>query len=773
MSLILLFAAIFSLLVGTTAGDGAQAASAPTANTLSLTNHSGGGLRNYPLQFGRPFLQGAIANFPRVLIDGVPTETQADVKNRYPDGSVKFAVIAVVIPSLPPGKPVRLTFANETSGNNAPLSRDEMLDPKKFDFDAAMSLSEPGQPSQTVSARDMLAHGAYKLWTSGPVAQTVEIADDSADATYDIGFDGAHHPFRPRFYATFWPLTHQVQVRYVGEAGKTTELADLSYDLTLTIGEDRKRVYAIDLTGTGPNKKKHWALTNWTKCFWLAGAPPAQVDIDPNIAYLASTRFIPNYDPAVTAPESELAAYYSQWSSYPHDPYDAYYNHPLGNVVWTQTMGQVGGRPEVGPYPIWSLLWLYTGDWRMRQFALGMADLATAFPANLRETKTGKRLLRTDPVGSSTGLGHTVAVTDRKSITWGAYWFVNSGGFAVADRVGVAGPINLTPPFTFDMPHQPSPFYLQYLLTGDPFYLNEMYLWAGATAMMTPGDATVYPYGRGPTGAEGAIKSEIRGDGWGIRNRAETAFIAPDADPEKAYFTALTNDALARWEGGFNITGTAYQGTTMWNWGRQQGVANIPGAPLAGTIPTLHAWETLCPAPYDHTCAETNNANYGPTAASTLSPWMHYYLMYGLARAKELGFAAGPLFSYSAEFLTGIVNDSGMPQMAGIYRIPNVLTPGAWATDWSSVLNAFSPTYRATGITTDFSNGLSQGGNSYTAPASAAAALALDEARGAQSWAWFKQNVYPSVTGGSLGPDPRWPIVPRTDSNELPAVPVE
>ena len=149
---------------------------------------------------------------------------------------------------------------------------------------------------------------------------------------------------------------------------------------------------------------------------------------------------------------------------------------------------------------------------------------------------------------------------------------------------------------------------------------------------------------------------------------------------------------------------------------------------------------------------------------------MHYYLMYGLARAKELGFAAGPLFSYSAQFLTGIVNDSGMPQMSGIYRIANVLMPGVWAPDWASVLNAFSTIYRATGIASDFNRGLSQGGNSYTAPASAAAALAHDEPRGAQTWAWFKQNVYSSVTGGPLGPDPRWPIIPRTDKNALPAI---
>ncbi|HEY1300983.1 MAG TPA: hypothetical protein VGF07_10840, partial [Stellaceae bacterium] len=70
------------------------------ADSVTLTNRSGTPQHNFPLQFGRPFIAGEIAHAPQVLLNGRPIATQADVKNRYPDGSVEFAVIAVVIPSL-------------------------------------------------------------------------------------------------------------------------------------------------------------------------------------------------------------------------------------------------------------------------------------------------------------------------------------------------------------------------------------------------------------------------------------------------------------------------------------------------------------------------------------------------------------------------------------------------------------------------------------------------------------------------------------------------
>ena len=58
---------------------------APTGrvNSITVSNVSGVAISNYPFQFGRPFVDGAIAAAPQVLINGTPLKTQADVKNRY------------------------------------------------------------------------------------------------------------------------------------------------------------------------------------------------------------------------------------------------------------------------------------------------------------------------------------------------------------------------------------------------------------------------------------------------------------------------------------------------------------------------------------------------------------------------------------------------------------------------------------------------------------------------------------------------------------------
>ncbi|HEY1301893.1 MAG TPA: hypothetical protein VGF07_15440, partial [Stellaceae bacterium] len=528
---------------------------------------------------------GEIAHAPQVLLNGRPIATQADVKNRYPDGSVEFAVIAVVIPSLDLRRKEVLTFADQPAAAGPPLDQQQMLDPA-YDFDATVKVTgtAAGASPQTASARAMLAAGDYKVWTQGPVAQTIVLADDSEAAKYDIGFGDGHRPLRPRFVATFWPATHQVALRAIGENDNTAGVEDLAYRLSVSVGYAKPAVlYTADL---GSAKKHHWAFSNWTRRFWLGGAPTDQVDIDFNLAYLAATRFLPNYDPAAAPSSATIAAEYALWTGKPHDLYDGQWDGGL----WQSIMSSAGERQEIGPYPSWAVMWAYSGDWRMRQMALGMADLAGAFPGNLREGAAGKRLLRSDPAGSSTGLGRAVSLTDRKTLVAGKW---NYSYTTAGDAIKIVGPRSTSGPWTFDDAHQPQPFFVPYILTGDPWYLDEMYLWAGFTAGFTNGAATGYPYGRGPTGAEGGEAGELRAAGWLLRSRAEAAFAAPDNDPEKAYFTTLTNDALARWEGGLGLTGTALDGSAEKVWGAAMG-NNYSGnnGPVSYKPPVLHGWES-------------------------------------------------------------------------------------------------------------------------------------------------------------------------------------
>src|ERR1035441_197768 len=70
-------------------------------NSLTITEKGGVTTTNYPVQFGRPFVAAEIGACPRPIINGTPaTSWQADVKNRWTDGSAKYAIIAFLIPSL-------------------------------------------------------------------------------------------------------------------------------------------------------------------------------------------------------------------------------------------------------------------------------------------------------------------------------------------------------------------------------------------------------------------------------------------------------------------------------------------------------------------------------------------------------------------------------------------------------------------------------------------------------------------------------------------------
>jgi hypothetical protein len=744
-------------------------ATAGPANTITITNESGAPQTNYPWQFGRPFVRGEIKRFPQVVINRTPVPTQADVKNRWPDGSVKYAVMAIIVPQIPAQGTMTISIQDQANGNNTPLSKEQMLDPA-YNFDAQMRLAFTGDQTGVASARQMLKNGDFRLWTSGPVAQTIELADDTVAHKYDLGNSDGHYPFRPRFYATFWPATHQVSVRYVGENGLTTGLEDLRYSLTLALGyASPQTVYSIDLTGGPANGKLHWALTNWTRMFWEGRAPEQKINIDYNLAYLTATRFVPNYDTNLKVPDQVIADKYRLWTNKANDLYDAAWN---GKGLWQSGMGSPGARSEIAPYPDWTIAWLYTGDWRTRIISLGMADLASAFPANLRESDPTKNLSRDDAPGAGTGLGHTLSISDRRTICLYRPDLFTSPDTKPEDRVILVAPVSAK--WTFDGAHQPAPFYLSYILTGDPYYLNEMYNWAGFSAARYNGAAANSISGRGPTGAEGVINDELRGAGWVLRNRAEAAFAAPDTASEKHYFSYLTDDALARWEGGFGITGTVFDGNPVKQWGRDKGNSySANNGPYSAKPPTLHNWESNGnPSHPEQNATIVNNEKTGVyqtgAAGSFTAPWMQAYVLYSLGRVKELGFAAGPILNYTGKWLVDLINDSGNPLLVGTYQVP-VERAGGGFFNWHEILTiGFTASYLANALPGYFAQNLVSDGRVVWATPGMAYLVDSNLPGASKGWDWWMSNVYHKVP--DFARNPKWAIVPRNDANTLPEI---
>jgi hypothetical protein len=327
-------------------------------NSITITEAAGVSTANYPIQIGRPFVMGEIPGCPQAVVNGTPVPTQSDIKNKWLDSSVKFAVISFLIPQLNASSQVTVTFQDQGTCDNTPLTQAEMLDPS-YNFEAQMQLTNGS--TLTASARAMLSAGAYKYWTQGPIATTLILADHSAARAFDIGFD-SYRSVRPSFIATFWPALHKVKVRFIGEIADTEALEDVVVNnLTMSLGQSSPQtVYALPAAKSPLTLN---AMSRWTRSmslggtgdalpegagFWIGGAP-SKISIGANQAYLSATTFAFNYDPALVIPSATIGNNYSDawyaWTLQPRDLYDS------GN--WDKGMGDPGARGDIGPRPSW------------------------------------------------------------------------------------------------------------------------------------------------------------------------------------------------------------------------------------------------------------------------------------------------------------------------------------------------------------------------------------------------------------------------------------
>jgi hypothetical protein len=828
-------------------------------NSIKITEKAGVSTTNYPVQIGRPFLQGEIANFPQAVVNGTAVPTQADLKQRYGDGSVKHAILSFLIPSLPANGSVTVTFQNQASANNAALTGQQMLD-SAYNFDAEMQLTAPncaGCQVKTASARTMLSAGDYTYWTSGPVATTVIIADH-ASGTYDLGWQNAkvttlaavlspnattlkvtnatgwtapmlirvngnstdtssnlsaediqvckvnttvvphqltigtptscpslagrgnpgatwqlgmsaypnfwqepastkYKSFRPIFHATFWPGSHKVRVRFVGEIADTEKLQDQIYSLALRLGNSGPAtVY------TNP-QVIHRAATRWTKEFWIGGAP-SRIQIDHNLAYLAATKFIYNFDTTKSMSFASIQNKYDAWLSSPRDLFQG--------ATMETTMGSGGDNDHTGLYTAWDVWWLYTMDYRAQQMATESADLGAAWLFHYREGNVLKKLTRTALNGcgnlcDQAGLGHVLSLTSRPSIS--------TRNLKRPDRLPGDNPIFVGSSsngiWTLGMNHTWEPYTVAYTLTGDFWYLEESWFWASFGAGYTVGPAAAaHEYMRGPTGAEGTIVSEqckwdatakhwyaygyweeIRTQAWILRARVNTAFVSPDNTPEKSYFETLTKDVIAGLEGWHNVPASlndaSYKAT--WTW------ANTVQYNNCGISP-LHVFGrggsefVQTSSPYygiNNTVAEANG--YGV-----------YYMMFALGRAAELGFPANAIAQWSGKFYIDLITQSSNPYLIQMGRYPTTRQPDfQWYSTWADFRNGYTPDYRDRTFFT-------QDGYAYIYSGMVAVAMAhqvTQSAASQQAWNFMKTKVLDTFSWVS----PRaikWAVIPRTSN---------
>src|ERR1700682_4008097 len=152
-----------------------------------------------PVTLGRAFASGEFAQCLQPVLGGVPISSyQVDVKNRWPDNSVKFAIVSFIIPNLQSNGALSVSFQPSSSCNNSAfLSQSQMLNFNSGNWGAEMDVTAAGTTVKP-NASTMLARtdpGANSLgdckndyWLQGPVVTAVIVQDCTSTTAFDFGW---------------------------------------------------------------------------------------------------------------------------------------------------------------------------------------------------------------------------------------------------------------------------------------------------------------------------------------------------------------------------------------------------------------------------------------------------------------------------------------------------------------------------------------------------------------------------------------------------------
>ena len=690
----------------------AQAAN--PGNGISVTEASGSSQTDRPLTVSRVFAQGDIPNFAKARVEGQAVPTQCDVKTRWPDGSVQHAMISFKA-TLPASGQVDVDFINQAGGNNGgALTQNEML-AAVYDFGAEIQLSN-GSLIETARARTLLDEGAYSYWLQGPLVTQIILEDRSPGRAYDLGFD-EDKAFHPIFVATFYPGWSGVKVEYIGENMWTTHMKDLDYALTLTAGDNNPAIQYTKASLT------HFGRTRWRKTFWI-GQEPGTINIDHNFPYMIYSRVVPSYDLTKVVSDSAIQ---SEIDSFNNRDTDI-----NGNGQYNKSFGTTGGRPEIGLLPRWSVRYLYTFDPGLLDAVLGNGEVSGHVPVHYRESDPNKFF---DDLDTVDAFGRSLSVDARPTVESD----LGRGRVAPEDIMTYPGPISNND-WQVDLAHQGSFVYLPYLITGDWYFLEEMYSWAAYN--VASGNPNTLSWGRHADW--GRISDQVRGEAWGLRNLAHAAFLAPDGSPEQMYFTQKLNNSLAAYEGEHNITDGAFYDPTpgsKWEWGN-----------------SVHA--VFGPNPL-HLMYEGSTSNKilldmdTSVVGAAGSPWMFNFWYICMGHIEELGFASGKLLeTVSKNLLNQILYPDYNPFLVDNYHIPIRGLDGLFMTTWTEVRSGY-PDSSDSSFAANYAY-------SYSKIAKGAASFLAGNSDGSLSgdaaYAWMKANM----PDQSQNDDPTWAFVPRS-----------
>jgi hypothetical protein len=373
------------------------------------------------------------------------------------------------------------------------VSRRDPKDGRPFTFEAGTtSPSMPvvsrrvteGEPNTRYVAT-LAEAAADGVWLNGPVVQ------ERWYRAVPVTQAGVPHPhlvvrFAERQYGETAPVNHTVTVE--NTKTYTAGIKTLTYDVSVKIGE------TVVLAAQNRQHEHH--------ARWYRDFGPSTL-AHPDWRELRRSHAVHNYR-NLTLSEAMLEDMRTRLAKAD--------NQVSGSSLVYTSMGTAGGRPDIGPLPMWHAAVIISGgDPRAWAAMMATAEASGSVPWHFFDEKKGDFVSLDDHP--------TVAVRHAP----------------LADRPEDADvlPTYDASVWQPDCTHQPLLSYLPYVLTGRRQFLEELHFVANWIMIGKNPEAGYRD------GAKGIfIRDETRGIAWNFRTVGHAAWITPDRHPRKAYFNA-------------------------------------------------------------------------------------------------------------------------------------------------------------------------------------------------------------------------------------------
>jgi len=548
---------------------------------------------NIPITYGQAFRQGDITNCAQAYIDGVSVTTQNDVRNRWPDGSLKYAVISLILPTYTAGQALHITYDTTATCNNlaSQAQTKAQLLGAGYNFDAQIQLTGGSNPS--ASAKTILTaassctdpgsdpEGSASLctyWLKGPIVTGV-IIEDRQSRAYDMNTDGGTgNPLHPIFECWFYPINNRVQCGYTLEniwasTTPTSSARVQTYSATLTFGSTSPQTLLTSGSIT------HYVRSRWHRTFDILQAGDVLPVIDHNWRYWETTGFTPAYDVNLPIAQTFVTQLVNSYNSSnqalvtPGGGATASGNWPLPTQF-----SDTGAAFPHGPLSTWDTTYLMNQSQSLLTVVLGNADLGGAIPYFHREAdaSAGHGQFFDAPTNTVGTLGRIVSINARTQVSLLDTTAQNCNTNFAADWINYGTGGQNTGPYSLgdnlSTSHSGQINYIAYLMTGQYHYYEGTLMQGDYGIGGTKGSrACTQPTANSALrmGSAGYIYvDQERQMDWGIRDWMLAAFIAVDGSPEKAYLEQKLHANVAVMDGARGLANDYPAESTAYSYGQ-------------------------------------------------------------------------------------------------------------------------------------------------------------------------------------------------------------